>query len=84
MPNLGVPELLILLLVLVFTILPLAVGIVALVDIAQRPDEQFVAAGQSRTTWLVVAILSLVVPCVFLGAGYYLLAVRPKLAARPA
>jgi len=77
----GAPELLIMLLVIALTILPLAVGILALVDIAQRSEEQFVEAGQSRTTWLVVAILSLVVPCVFLAGAYYLIAVRPKLPA---
>lgn len=79
MTNIGPAELLVLALIGVFTIVPLAVGIFAIVDVAQRTDAQFVAAGQSRTTWLIVAIVSLVVPCVFLGAAYYLVAIRPKL-----
>ncbi len=62
--------------------MPLVIGVIALIDIAQRPDEQFVAAGQSRVTWLVVVGLSFFVPCVFLATAYYLLAVRPKLASR--
>ena len=78
MPNFGAPELIILVLFFV----PLIVGVLSLVDIAQRSDAQFTEAGQSRTTWLIVAILTLFVPCVFLGALYYLLAVRPKLPAR--
>ena len=78
MPNVGGPELLIILVWL----LPLVVGVLALVDLAQRPEAQLEAAGQSKTVWLIVAILSLFVPCVFLGAAYYLLAVRPKLPPR--
>lgn len=78
----GAPELVILLCITLFAIVPLVIGVVALIDIAQRSDEQMAAAGQSRTTWLIVAVLSLVVPCVFLGAAYYLLAIRPKLPSR--
>jgi len=80
--TIGAPEVILLLLIIALTIVPLAVGILALLDIAQRPEQQFLDAGQSRTTWLVVAILSLVVPCVFLAVAYYLLAIRPKLPAR--
>jgi len=82
MQGLGGPELLVLLLILALAIVPLAVGVLALIDIAQRPEAQFLDAAQSRTTWLVVAILSFFVPCVFMAAAYYLLAVRPKLPAR--
>ena len=78
MPNLGGPELVIIL----FILLPLVLGVIALVDVAQRTEAQFDEAGQSRTTWLIVAILSFFVPCVFLGVVYYLLAVRPKLPPR--
>jgi hypothetical protein len=77
-PTVGGPELLIILLWL----LPLVVGVLALIDLAQRPEGQLEAAGQSKTVWLIVAVLSLFVPCVFLGAAYYLLAVRPKLPPR--
>ena len=77
MPNIGAPELLIVLTLLVAPLL----GVLTLIDIARRSDAQFTDAGQSRMTWLIVAILSVFVPCVFLGAVYYLLAVRPKLSA---
>jgi uncharacterized membrane protein YidH (DUF202 family) len=75
MPNLGGPELILILLVLV----PFALVVFTIVDAARRPDAQFRAAGQNRTVWLVVGIAALVVPCVWLGAVYYLAAVRPKL-----
>ena len=78
--NLGGQELLIVL----GALLPLLFGIWALIDVAQRSEAQFAQAGQSRMTWLIVAVLSLLVPCVFLGAAYYLFAVRPKLPPRGA
>jgi hypothetical protein len=78
-PNIGAPELLIVLTLLVAPLL----GVVTLIDIARRSDAQFTHAGQSRMTWLIVAILSVFVPCVALGSLYYLVAVRPKLSARP-
>ena len=78
MPNIGAPELVI---VLVLLVAPL-VGVLTLIDVARRPDAAFLAAGQSRTAWLVIAVLSVVVPCVWLASLYYLLAVRPKLATR--
>ena len=80
--SLGAPELVILLLIAVFFFVPLVIGVIALVDIAQRTEAQFATEGQDRTTWLIVAVLSLFVPCVFLGAWYYLLVVRWKLPPR--
>ena len=56
--------------------------IAVLIERARRPDAQFVAAGQNRTTWLVLAIVSASVPFVWLAVLYYLFAIRPKLAAR--
>lgn len=82
MLNIGPPELIILFVLLLLVLVPLAVGIISLVDIARRDDEQFAAAGQSRTTWLLVAIFSLVIPCVWLGAAYYLVGIRPNLRRR--
>ncbi len=81
MPNIGAPELIILLLITGVIVAPI-VGVFTLIDIARRPEAAFVAAGQSRTTWLVIAVLSVVVPCVWFASVYYLLAVRPKLATR--
>jgi hypothetical protein len=76
------PVELLIILVLLLNVAALAIGVIALVDIAQRSEAQFDEAGQNRTTWLIIAILSLFVPCVFLGAAYYLVTVRPKLPAR--
>ena len=78
----GLPELAILVFILVFTVLPMAVCVLALVDIGKRTDPQFLAAGQNRTTWTILAFVGLFVPCVFLTSAYYLLAIRPRLAAR--
>ncbi len=75
MPNIGLPELLVLLAVIVGPL----IGVITLIDIAQRSDARFTEAGQSRTTWLVVAALSVFVPCAVVGAAYYLVAIRPKL-----
>ena len=72
--NLGGPELIIMLL----GIVPL-VSIFALVDIARRTEAELHDVGQSRTMWLIIAIVSVFVPCLFLAPAYYLLAVRPKL-----
>ncbi len=81
MPNIGAPELVILIILVAFIVSPL-VGVIALVDISRRSEAQFTEAGQSRTTWLIVAVLTLFVPGVVLGAVYYLFAVRTKLPAR--
>lgn len=75
MPNVGGPELIIIFLVLV----PLGLVVFTIIDVARRDDAQFQAAGQNRTLWLVVGIAGLVIPCVWLGAVYYLVGVRPKL-----
>ena len=82
MPNLGLPELIVLVFILAFTVVPLAVCVLALVDIGKRTDPQFLAAGQNRTTWTILAFVGIFVPCVFLASAYYLLAVRPRLPAR--
>lgn len=83
MVNVGGPELLIVLAILALTVVPLVIAVLALIDVAQRTEAQFLAAGQSRSTWLIVAIASLFVPCVFLAAGYYLVSIRPKLSPQP-
>lgn len=73
--QLGGPELIIILL----GIVPLIVSIFVLIDVAQRTEAQLENVGQSRTLWLIIAVVSLFVPCLFLAPAYYLLAVRPKL-----
>ena len=78
MPNIGAPELLILLVLLAV----FGACVFTVIDVARRPEADFAAVGQNRTLWLIVGILSLFVPCVWLGSVYSLLGVRPKLATR--
>jgi len=59
----------------------LAVEIWAIVDVAQRPESDYVGVSLDRTSWLIL----LVVLCVLAGpvglgvAIYYLAAIRPRL-----
>jgi hypothetical protein len=80
--SVGPGELLILLLVFgVIGVVFLAVPIWAIVDAAQRPAWQYDATGQSKTLWIVLPAVSLVVcgPVSFAAAIVYFAAVRPKL-----
>jgi hypothetical protein len=55
----------------------------ALVDAVRRGKAPFVAAGRNRTVWIAILIVALIVPPV-IGSGigvWYLVAVRPKVAA---
>jgi hypothetical protein len=77
--NLGGQELLYVGAWLVFIVLP----VIAVVDVLRHPPEAFDRIGQSRTTWLVVLVLTALF-CGLIGTGlalYELVAVRPKLAA---
>jgi hypothetical protein len=65
----------------VFSI-PLAVSMWALLDAARRPEWAFSFANRSRTTWVVANGFGIL----FCGVGvvvavYYLLKVRPQIAA---
>lgn len=54
-----------------------------LVDVVRRPKEAFVAAGRNRAVWIGLLLVSLIAPPI-VGAGvgvWYLLSVRPKVAA---
>ncbi len=55
----------------------------SLVDVVRRPKDAFVAAGRNRAVWIGLLLVSLIAPPL-LGAGmgvWYLVAVRPKVAA---
>jgi hypothetical protein len=66
--------------VLLVGVILVAIPFVALVDVARRPDAQFSASGQRRTTWVVVLALSLVMPLFGLVAvPAYLIRARPRL-----
>lgn len=75
--NIGPTEALLIVSGLILWIVP----IWAIVDAARRPDDAFASRGQSRTTWIIL----LVVTALFCGpiglffSLYYLVAVRPKL-----
>jgi CDP-diglyceride synthetase len=68
---------------LVFAIASIALIIWALVDVIRRPKEAFVAAGRTRGIWIGLLLVALIAPPI-IGAGigfWYLIAVRPKVAA---
>ena len=61
----------------------LAPVIWGLVDAIRRPKEAFVAAGKNRGLWIGLLVAAFIVP-VLIGTGvgmWYLIAVRPKVAA---
>ena len=71
------------LIILVPAVIALGVAIWAIVDAIGRPSDKFILAGQSKAVWLVLMI-GFTLACGFIGvllAIYYLLAVRPKVAA---
>lgn len=55
----------------------------ALVDAVRRPKEAFVAAGRTKAIWIGVLVVALIAPPIIgVGIGiWYLVAVRPKVAA---
>ena len=61
----------------------LAVTIWGIVDAAQRPDYQWVAAGQNKTMWIVLMAVGALFCGIFgfVLALVYLLSIRPKLMA---
>ncbi len=72
-------------LVFVFLILGIAalgITIWGVVDALQRPDAVWAAAGQNRTTWVVLMIvLAFLCGLGWVVALIYLLSIRPKLIA---
>jgi hypothetical protein len=55
----------------------------ALVDVVRRPKAGFVAAGRNRIVWIGLLLAALIAPPLLgFGVGvWYLVAVRPKVAA---
>jgi hypothetical protein len=76
--NLGVPEILVVVVVLVAPL----VGIWAIVDAAMRPTEGFEQLGQSKPVWIVLLAVTAVFcgPLGLVPSIYYLVAVRRRLA----
>ena len=77
--NVGVPELL---LVLVITAL-VAAGLWAMIDAIFRPGAAFDQQGQSKNVWVILLVVTFFLcgPIGTVPAIYYLIAVRPKLRA---
>jgi hypothetical protein len=73
--NVGAPEMLVLLLIFVGTILPLW----GIIDAALRPDDVWARANQNKLVWILLQIF--LGP---LGAVAYFAAIRPKLKAAAA
>lgn len=69
-------EILLLLIVLVVLVVPFALMVLAVIDLARRPAWQWEAAQQNQIVWAVVVVL---IGCV--GPLIYLLLARPKLEA---
>ncbi len=74
--NLGVGELIVIVVALAILVLPVLLMVLALVDLARRPDWQWPAAGQNRIAWVLVI---LIIGCI--GPAVYLIVARPKLEA---
>ena len=70
--NLGGPELVILMVVLLGFVIPLW----GILDAAVRPDSQWTAASQNKVAWILLQVFLGVI-----GTGAYFLAIRPKLVA---
>jgi hypothetical protein len=76
MGGIGLPELLILLVLLALLIIP----IWAIIDAAARPDSQWAAAGQSKVRWLVFLTVGSFLPVIGLVLLIvYLASIRPQL-----
>jgi hypothetical protein len=68
---------------LLIAVLFLAPVIWGLVDAIRRPKEAFVAAGRTKGIWIGLLVVALIAP-ILIGTGigvWYLIAVRPKVAA---
>jgi hypothetical protein len=70
--GLGAPELITILIVLAFTVVP----VWGIVDAAVRPDSVWAAAEQNKIVWVLIQVFLWT-----LGAAVYFVAIRPKLKA---
>lgn len=81
-PNIGVTELV----VLVIGLSSLAVPVWGIIDAAQRPDSQWKATGVSRATWITLMAVAAFAcsPVGLVISIYYLVSMRPRLDGRTA
>lgn len=74
--NVGLAELIILLFVLLMSVVPLALLVVALLDAVKYEDATWQASGQNKVLWVVLIVL---LGC--LGPILYLTVTKPRLRA---
>jgi hypothetical protein len=72
--NLGPTELLIILVWLI----PLALTLYARVDAARKPMRAYEAAGVSKSLWVVLLAVSLIIPCGMVLVLWWLISTGPK------
>lgn len=70
----AVGELIVVLFLLLFAVIPFALLVYALIDLVRRPAHQWEAAEQSQVVWVLVVLL---IGCI--GPVIYLLVAKPKL-----
>lgn len=70
----AVSELLFLVIVLLFAVIPFALLVYALIDLVKRPAHQWEAAQQSQVVWVLIVLL---IGCI--GPVIYLMVAKPKL-----
>ena len=81
--NIGPAEFGVILIVAVLAVAPIALGVWAIVDAANKPDAAWAAIGKSRATWIVL-IAVFTIFCNLIGlvlSIVYLTSIRPQLAA---
>ena len=79
--NIGPAEFGVILVVAMLAIAPIALGVWAIVDAANKPDAAWVAVGKSRSTWItLIAVFTFF--CTIVGlvlSIVYLASIRPQL-----
>lgn len=77
--NVGFGELFVVLFVFLIGVVPIVLLVLAVVDLARRPEWQWTAAEQNQVLWMFVILL---ICCI--GPVVYLIVVRPRLNAAAA
>ena len=76
------PDAFIVIVILLFAFVGFGLSVWALVDAATRPDQAWVASGQSKVLWIVLVVgLTLLTPFGFILAIVYLTVIRKQVQA---
>lgn len=66
--------------IFIFGVVPLALGVIALVDATRRPDDEWARANQNKTLWVVLIAVGFLLCVVGVVLDLvYLLSIRPQL-----